>query len=208
MLYTRKSNLIFSDIQNRIFDFEVAALDVMNFEWSYIFPRPRINLLFVVSFISLGDIGESKLISETTLKNHISGSLRGIPILRLQLVLPWSQFNFEHAHRPAVSKDHGAEGRKCFTTLGQNILIWFSSILHECWCCIESFFGFPRIFNMQFCPWRGMAYHGGSHLLRVCVIWMVCASLCSRPCYISLFVGRYVESYVARASPMSEWCAP
>ena len=38
MLYTCKINPIFSDIQNRIFDFEVAALDMMNLEWSYIFP--------------------------------------------------------------------------------------------------------------------------------------------------------------------------
>ena len=53
MLYTRKNNLIFSDIQNRIFPSEVAALDMMNFEWSYIFPRSRINLPFVVSFIFL-----------------------------------------------------------------------------------------------------------------------------------------------------------
>ena len=52
---------IFSDIQNRIFDFEVAALDMMNFEWSYIFPRSRINLPFAVSFIFLGDIGEKKI---------------------------------------------------------------------------------------------------------------------------------------------------
>ena len=93
ILYTRKSNLIFSDIQNRIFDSEVAALDMMNFEWSYIFPRSRINLPFVVSFIFLGDIGETKLIREASLKNDISGSLRGIPILRLGLESPWSQLN-------------------------------------------------------------------------------------------------------------------
>ena len=37
-LYTRKINPIFSDIQNQIFEFEVAALDMMNFKWSYIFP--------------------------------------------------------------------------------------------------------------------------------------------------------------------------
>ena len=43
MLYTRKINPIFSDIQNRIFNFEVAGLDMMNFEWSYIFPRSRIT---------------------------------------------------------------------------------------------------------------------------------------------------------------------
>ena len=93
MLYTRKNNPIFSDIQNRISDFQVAALDMMNFEWSYIFPRSRINLPFVVSFIFLGDIGETKLIREATSKNYISGSLRGIPILRLSLELPWSQLN-------------------------------------------------------------------------------------------------------------------
>ena len=39
MLYTRKNNQIFSDIQNLILDFEVAALNMMNLEWSYIFPR-------------------------------------------------------------------------------------------------------------------------------------------------------------------------
>ena len=88
-------------------------------------------------------------------------------------------------------------------TMQPNILMQLSSVPHECWCCIETFLGFLRIFNVKLCPWRRMAYHGGSHILRVCVICMVCASLCSRPCYISSFVGRYVESYVARASPMS-----
>ena len=91
MLYTRKINPIFSDIQNRIFNFEVAAPDMMNLEWSYIFPRSRINLPFLVSFIFLGDIGETKLIREATLKNHISGSLQGISILRYGLESPWSQ---------------------------------------------------------------------------------------------------------------------
>ena len=74
MLYTRKINPIFSDFQNRIFDFEVAALDMMNLEWSYISPRSRINLPFVMSPIFLGDIGETKLIREATLKDHISSS--------------------------------------------------------------------------------------------------------------------------------------
>ena len=41
MLYTRKI------IQNGIFNFEVTALDMMYFEWSYIFPRSRINLLLL-----------------------------------------------------------------------------------------------------------------------------------------------------------------
>ena len=99
MLYTRKMNLIFSDIQNWIFDFEVAALDMMNFELSYIFSRSRINLPFVVSFIFLGDIGETKLIPEATLKNHISDSLRGISILRYGLEWPWSQLNLRSVER-------------------------------------------------------------------------------------------------------------
>ena len=38
ILYTRKINPIFSDFQNWIFDFDIAALDMMNLEWSYIFP--------------------------------------------------------------------------------------------------------------------------------------------------------------------------
>ena len=94
MLCTRKIHPIFSDIQNLIFDFEVAALDMIHFEWSYIFPRSRINLSFVVSFIFLGDIGETKVIREATLKGHISGSRRGVPILRIGLEPPWSQLNF------------------------------------------------------------------------------------------------------------------
>ena len=93
MLYTRKKKRIFSDIQNRIFDFEVAALDMMSSECFYIFPRSRINLLFVVSFIFLGDIGETKLIREATLKDHISSSLRGFTFLRYGVESPWSQLN-------------------------------------------------------------------------------------------------------------------
>ena len=99
MLYTRKINPIFSDIQNRIFDFEAAVLDMTNFEWSYMFPRSRINLSFVVSFILLGDIGETKLIREAILKSHISGSLRGVTILRYGLEWPWSQLNLGSVKR-------------------------------------------------------------------------------------------------------------
>ena len=58
---------------------------MMTFEWSYTFPRSRIILSFVVSFIFHGDIGETKLIHEATLKHHISSTLRGIPILRYGL---------------------------------------------------------------------------------------------------------------------------
>ena len=99
MLYTRKINLILSDIQNQIFDFEVAALDMVNFKWSYIFSRSRINLPFVVPFIFLGDIVETKLIREATLKNRISRSLREISILRYGLESPWSQPNLRSIKR-------------------------------------------------------------------------------------------------------------
>ena len=91
--YTLAKLIRFSDIQNRIFDFEIAALDVRNFEWSYIFPRSRINLSFVVSFIFLGDIGKTKLICEATLKGHISGTRRGVTILRYGVDSPRSQRN-------------------------------------------------------------------------------------------------------------------
>ena len=93
ILYTRKSNLIFSDFQNRIFDLDIAALDVMNLAWSYIFPRSRINLPLVIPFGFLGDKGETNLIHDATLKGHISGSRRGIPISRIGLEPPWSQLN-------------------------------------------------------------------------------------------------------------------
>ena len=99
MLYTRNINPFFSDIQNWTFDLEVAALDMMNFEWSYIFPRSRINLPFVLSFIFLGDIVETKLIREATLKNHISSSLRGISILRYGLESPWSKLHLGSVKR-------------------------------------------------------------------------------------------------------------
>ena len=99
MLYTRKTNPIFSDIQNRIFDSEVAALNMMKSVWSHIFPGSRINLPLVVSFIFLGDIGERELIREATLKSHISCSPRRSAILRIGLESPWSQRNSERVKR-------------------------------------------------------------------------------------------------------------
>ena len=95
MLYTRKIHLAFSLFQNGIFNVEIDALDMMNLEWSYIFPRSRINLPVVLPFVFLGDKGETKLIREATLKGHISGSRRGIPISRIELELPWSQLNLK-----------------------------------------------------------------------------------------------------------------
>ena len=112
ILYTRKINPIFADFQNRIFDFDIAALDMMNLEWSYIFPRSRITLPFGVPFILLGVIVETKVIRETTLKNHISGSRRGISFPRIGFEQPWSQLNLERikrlwcVHLPGIARDN------------------------------------------------------------------------------------------------------
>ena len=98
--------------------FEVAAMDMMNFESSYTFTQSQINLPFDVSLIFLEDRGETKLIPEATLKGHISSSPRGVPILRLGLELPWSQINLGSikrlrcVHMPGVARDNGQEGRK------------------------------------------------------------------------------------------------
>ena len=48
-------------------------------------------------------------------------------------------------------------------TVQPNILMRLWSVPHECWGCIAIFLGFLRIFNVKLCPWRDMAYHGGSH---------------------------------------------
>ena len=88
-------------------NFQVAALDMITFEWSYIFLRSRINLPSVVSFIFRGDIGETKLIREATLKYHISSSLQEISILRYGLESPWSQLNSGSVRRlPSNLRPH------------------------------------------------------------------------------------------------------
>ena len=118
ILYTRKINLIFSDFQNRIFDFDIAALDMTNPEWSNIFPRSRISVPLVMPFVWLGDMGKTKWIPEATLKGHISGSRRDITISRIGLEQPWSQLNlgsikrFWCVHMPGIARDNGQEGRK------------------------------------------------------------------------------------------------
>ena len=108
----------FRTFRIRIIDFDIAALDMMNPLLSYIFPGSRITLPFVMSFILLGDIVETKVIREATLKNHISGSRRGITILRIGLEPAWSQLNlgsikrFWCVHMSGVARDNGQEGRK------------------------------------------------------------------------------------------------
>ena len=138
ILYTRKFNPMFSDYQNRIFDFDIAALDMMNLEWSDIFPRSQISLPFVISLIFLRDIVETKVIREATLKNHISGSWRGRSISTIGLEPPWSQLNWRSIKRlwcvpmPGVARDNGQEGRKslgpCNRTFYCDFLVYRMSV--------------------------------------------------------------------------------
>ena len=80
ILYTRNLDPNFSGCRNRIFDFDIPALDLTSFEWTYVLPYARINIRFVLPSISLTDIGKTKLIREATCEGHISCRLRGMTI--------------------------------------------------------------------------------------------------------------------------------
>ena len=51
--YTRNLNPNFSGCRNRIFDFDIPALDLTSFEWTYVLPYARINFPFVLPSIFL-----------------------------------------------------------------------------------------------------------------------------------------------------------
>ena len=70
--YTRNLNPNFSGYRNRIFDFDIPALDLTSFEWTYVLPYARINFPFVLPSICLRDMGKTKLIREATCEGHIS----------------------------------------------------------------------------------------------------------------------------------------
>ena len=74
--YTR--NL--SGCRNGIFDFDIPALDLTSFEWTYVLPYARINFPFVLPSICLRDMGKTKLIREATCEGHISCCLRGMTV--------------------------------------------------------------------------------------------------------------------------------
>ena len=72
-------------------------------------------------------------------------------------------------------------------TVQPNILLQLSSVPHECWGCIATLFGFLRIFNVKLCPWRGMAYHGGSHFFEgMCYMHGMCFDMLTPMLYISV----------------------
>ena len=78
--YTRNLNPNFSGCRNRIFDFDIPALDLTSFEWTYVLPYARINFPFILPSICLKDMGKTKLIGEATCEGHISCCLRGMTI--------------------------------------------------------------------------------------------------------------------------------
>ena len=78
--HTRNLNPNFSGCRNRIFDFDIPALDLTSFEWTYVLPYARINFPFVLPSICLRDMGKTKLIREATCEGPITCRLRGMTI--------------------------------------------------------------------------------------------------------------------------------
>ena len=121
--YTRNLNPNFSGCRNRIFDFDIPALDLTTFEWTYVFPYARINFPFVLPSICLRDMGKTKLIREATSEGHISCRLRGMTIRKRGMYSQYSRRNLgsfvrlASPHVRASVMDHGQEGRVCVITL-------------------------------------------------------------------------------------------
>ena len=106
-----------------IFDFDIPALDLTSFEWTYVLPYARINFPFVLPSICLRDMGKTKLIREATCQGHISCRLRGMTIRKRGMYSQYSQRNLgsilrlAFPHVRASAMDHGQEGRVCVITL-------------------------------------------------------------------------------------------
>ena len=88
--YTRNLNQNFSGCPNLIFDFDIPALDLTSFEWTYVLPYARINFPFVLPSICLRDMGKTKLIREATCEGHISCRLRGMTKKKRGMYLQYS----------------------------------------------------------------------------------------------------------------------
>ena len=121
--YTRNLNPNFSGCRNRIFDFDIPALDLTSFEWTYVLPYARINFPFVLPSICLRDMGKTKLIREATCEGHISCCLRGMTIGKHGMYSQYSRRNLGSSirlaspHVRASVMDHGQESRVCVITL-------------------------------------------------------------------------------------------
>ena len=112
----------FSGCRNRIFDFDIPALDLTSFEWTYVLPYARINSPFILPSICLKDMGKTELIREATCKGHISCCLRVLTIRKRGTYSQYSRRNLGSViclaspHVRASVMDHGQEGRVCVTT--------------------------------------------------------------------------------------------
>ena len=121
--YTRNLNPNFSGCRNRIFDFDIPALDLTSFEWTYVLPYARINFPFVLPSICLREMGKTKLIREATCEGHISCRLRGMTMRKSGMYSQYSRRNLgsfirlASPHVRASVMDHGQEGRVCIITL-------------------------------------------------------------------------------------------
>ena len=122
IINTRNLNPNFSGCRNRIFDFDIPALDLTSFEWTYVLPYARINFPFILPSICLKDIGKTKLIREATWEGHISCCLRVLTIRKRGMYSQYSRRNLgsiiclTSPHVRASVMDHGQEGRVCVTT--------------------------------------------------------------------------------------------
>ena len=121
--YTHNLNRNFSRCRNRIFDFDIPALDLTSFEWTYVLPYARINFPFILPSIPLRDMGKTKLIREATCEGHISYRLRGLTMRKCGMYLQYSRRSLggiiclASPHVRASVMDHGQEGRVCVITL-------------------------------------------------------------------------------------------
>ena len=120
--YTRNLNPNFSGCRNRIFDFDIPALDLTSFEWTYVLPYARINFPFILPSICLKARGKTKLIREATCEGHISCRLRVLTIRKRGMYSQYSRRNLgsiicpAFPHVRASVMDHGQEGRVCVVT--------------------------------------------------------------------------------------------
>ena len=123
IINTRNLNPNFSGCRNRIFDFDIPALDLTSFEWTYVLPYARINFPFILPSICLKDMGKTKLIREATCEGHISCCLRVLTIRKRGMYSQYSRRNLgsiiclAFPHVRASVMDHGQEGRVCVITL-------------------------------------------------------------------------------------------
>ena len=121
--YTRNLNPNFSGCRNRIFDFDIPALDLTSFEGTYVLPYARINFPFILPSICLKAMGKTKLIREATCEGHISCRLRVLTIRKRGMYSQYSRRNLgsiiclAFPHVRASVMDHGQEGRVCVITL-------------------------------------------------------------------------------------------